>query len=68
LYYEEDNLEAIELELVVNQTVTYQPVMGFGGAFSDAVGILLSSLNPKARMELLNAYFHRKNGLIVISF
>ena len=62
-HVEKDSLEAIELELIVNQTVTYQSVMGFGGAFSDAVGILLSSLNPKARMELLNAYFHRKIGI-----
>jgi hypothetical protein len=36
--------------------------MGFGGAFPDAVGILLNSLNPKARKELLKAYFDRKNG------
>ncbi|CAD6191920.1 unnamed protein product [Caenorhabditis auriculariae] len=39
-----------------------QPIIGFGGAFTDAAGENLVALNDAARKKLLEAYFGR-NGL-----
>lgn len=36
---------------------TYQTVLGFGGAFTDSVGINLRSLSAGARQQLLRAYY-----------
>lgn len=46
----------------VDARKTFQPIIGFGGAFTDSVGINLASLSEKTRGRLLSSYFG-KNGL-----
>ncbi|XP_017772244.1 PREDICTED: glucosylceramidase-like [Nicrophorus vespilloides] len=43
--------------LTINRLKTYQEIIGFGGAFTDAVGVNLMGLNEKAREHLLRSYF-----------
>jgi len=37
--------------------VTYQQLVGFGGAFTQSSAHVLSQLSPKKRLEILDAYF-----------
>lgn len=41
----------------------YQQIIGFGGAFTDAVGINLNKLSATTQQEILRQYFSRDNGL-----
>ncbi|XP_067666262.1 lysosomal acid glucosylceramidase-like isoform X2 [Haliotis asinina] len=41
----------------INRTETFQTVIGFGGAFTDAAGINILSLPPKAQDNLMASYF-----------
>ncbi|KAL5005208.1 hypothetical protein ScPMuIL_018664 [Solemya velum] len=46
---------SVVLSLKVNQS--YQTILGFGGAFTDAAGINIKSLSPKAQDKLLHSYY-----------
>lgn len=46
----------------INRTQKYQFIVGFGGAFTDAAGINIASLNEGLQKQLINGYFSR-NGL-----
>jgi len=39
---------------------TFQTVMGFGGAFTDAATLTMSKLTPQTRMNIINSYFSDK--------
>ncbi|KAJ9589458.1 hypothetical protein L9F63_017319 [Diploptera punctata] len=41
----------------VGSCVTYQEMLGFGGAMTDSVGINLGTISETARQNLLNQYF-----------
>ena len=41
----------------VNKTETYQEIIGFGGAFTDAAGINIASLSKGAQENLLKSYY-----------
>nr|CAD7572404.1 unnamed protein product [Timema californicum] len=41
----------------VNKNVTYQQILGFGGAMTDAAAIHINSLSEEAQQLLLSAYF-----------
>lgn len=41
---------------------TYQPILGFGGAFTEAGAYTLSRLSPELRDEVLRAYFDPERG------
>lgn len=43
--------------IAVNRVITYQPISGFGGAFTDSAGINILSLSKKAQRLLLETYF-----------
>lgn len=45
------------MTLVVNDRKLYQTIKGFGGAFTDAVGVNLLSLSPAMRETMLRQYF-----------
>lgn len=41
----------------VNSAVQYQPIEGFGGAFTEAAALVFAALPPPRQAELLRAYF-----------
>lgn len=50
------------LRVVIDPSDKFQTIFGFGGAFSDAVGINLNALSAPVRSHLLKAYFHPEKG------
>ncbi|GJQ78571.1 hypothetical protein Trydic_g11681 [Trypoxylus dichotomus] len=44
-------------DVVIDHGTTYQTVHGFGGAFTDATGININSLNNQTREYLMRSYF-----------
>lgn len=55
--------KSLENEIVnIYPEITYQDILGFGGAFSEATGVSLSKLQSNKKDEALNEYFS-KSGL-----
>ncbi|KAI1700264.1 glycosyl hydrolase family 30 TIM-barrel domain-containing protein [Ditylenchus destructor] len=46
-----------DVEVVVDPSESFQTILGFGGAFTDSVGINLNRLSSAARQNLLQSYF-----------
>ena len=44
-------------EVVVDEGVRYQPLLGFGAAFTDASCFLFSTMPPQTRQKLMNDLF-----------
>ncbi|KAK2580907.1 hypothetical protein KPH14_005976 [Odynerus spinipes] len=55
-----ENLHGIRI--TVNRGKTYQPIYGFGGAFTDSAGINIKSLSKKTQEMLLQSYFGREGS------
>lgn len=49
--------QACGLEVLVNLNNTFQSIIGFGGAFTDAAGINIQSLSASTQKNLLASYF-----------
>ena len=49
--------------ITINPDKTYQKMIGFGGAFTEAAAVTLQKLNPDIRQEAINAYFHPETGI-----
>lgn len=47
----------------IDPSVHFQTILGFGGAFSDAVGLNLNALSGSTREKLLRAYFDPERGI-----
>lgn len=47
----------------MNPCKTYQNITGFGGALTDATGIVLNSLSEKSLWNLMLSYFDDKLGI-----
>lgn len=47
----------------LNPEQTYQKMIGFGGAFTEATAYTLSRLTPEKRAEVIHRYFHPTEGL-----
>uniref|UniRef100_A0A915NLV3 Glucosylceramidase n=1 Tax=Meloidogyne floridensis TaxID=298350 RepID=A0A915NLV3_9BILA len=47
------------VKIRINASQQYQKILGFGGAFTDAVGYNLNLLSKKTRMQLLRTYFDK---------
>lgn len=52
-----------ERKLKVLPEQTYQTVMGFGGAFTEAAAYTLSRISPQKRDEVIRRYFDPQEGL-----
>lgn len=50
-------------KIEIDKGKTYQTMLGFGGAFSEAACYTLNKLSPGNREKILNAYFNREDGL-----
>lgn len=48
--------------ILIDDQTTYQEIEGFGGAFTEAGGYVLSQLSQSKQDEIINAYFDVKNG------
>lgn len=50
-------------KIIIDEDITYQSILGFGGAFSEAACYSLAQLSSSNRNKILNAYFDKENGL-----
>ncbi|MFD1020967.1 glycoside hydrolase family 30 protein [Thalassobacillus hwangdonensis] len=50
-------------DIEIKTDETYQEVLGFGGAFTEATAYTLSQLPEEKRQEVINSYFDQENGL-----
>ncbi|KAH3755973.1 glycoside hydrolase family 30 protein [Pelomyxa schiedti] len=48
--------------VAVDTSQTYQQILGFGGAFTEAASYVFSLMNPDVQQEILNAYFGPTNS------
>ncbi|KAJ8910784.1 hypothetical protein NQ315_015125 [Exocentrus adspersus] len=53
--FTQNNLTAETIN--IDQNTTYQEILGWGGAFTDATGININSLSSETRTRLLRSYF-----------
>ncbi len=58
-----DNQTHSEFFISVNTDKTFQKVLGFGGAFTEAASINFSKMSKKNQNELIHLYFDKKKGL-----
>ncbi|KAJ9601521.1 hypothetical protein L9F63_000264 [Diploptera punctata] len=56
----DDEAQTDGAHFFVNLSTTYQTILGFGGAFTDAAGINIESLSMKAKENLLQSYFSKE--------
>lgn len=49
--------------LTIDSSTRFQTIIGFGGAFTDSVGINLNSLSATTRESLIRNYFHPEEGI-----
>ena len=52
-----------EIFVVVNPDITFQTMIGIGGALTDAAAEVFASLPPKKQEELLTAYYDPDKGI-----
>ncbi|XP_033343094.2 lysosomal acid glucosylceramidase isoform X1 [Megalopta genalis] len=58
----DENHSPSEEHLVLNRSKTYQTILGFGGAFTDSVGINIKKLSPATQDQLIRTYYDPKVG------
>ncbi|WLR51414.1 glycoside hydrolase family 30 protein [Bacillus tianshenii] len=51
------------VDINIDRLETYQTILGFGGAFTEASAYTLSQMSSDKRQEVLDSYFDQKNGL-----
>ena len=56
-------LPDISESITIDASKTYQSIVGFGGAFTEASAYTLSKMSPDKRAAILNAYFNPKDGI-----
>lgn len=54
--------QSAEVRIVLDSSITFQKIFGFGGAFTDAAGINIKKLSNETQMQLIRAYFDQENG------
>ncbi|UOY91581.1 glucosylceramidase [Ectobacillus sp. JY-23] len=57
------NASATTLDIEITDTETYQTIIGFGGAFTEAAAYTLSQMPTEKRQEVLKKYFDPNEGL-----
>ncbi|MCD6482264.1 MAG: glycoside hydrolase family 30 protein [Candidatus Izimaplasma sp.] len=58
---ENNNLDSVDV--VIDEQITYQTIIGFGGAFTESAAYNLSRVNKKVREKAIKAYFDKEDGL-----
>lgn len=61
-YFKEINYNTTndEADIIINENIKYQNIIGFGGAFTDASCSIFNSLKNDLKKEVLEAYFSSK--------
>lgn len=49
--------------LIINENKTYQKIIGFGGAFTEAASYVLSKMDKDKQKEIIKKYFDINDGL-----
>lgn len=57
------NAAAGQAHIKLDPDRTYQSIIGFGGAFTEATAYTLSRISPEKRAEVISKYFHPEHGL-----
>jgi glucosylceramidase len=52
-----------EVNLKIDTQKSYQKILGFGGAFTEAASYTLSRMSKEKRDEVLESYFNKETGL-----
>jgi len=50
-------------DINVDSSKTYQEIIGFGGAFTEAAAYTLSQVSPDKRQEVIESYYDQEQGL-----
>jgi glucosylceramidase len=53
----------VRVRITVDPDKTFQEIVGFGGAFTEAAAFTLSRISPDKRAEAIQAYFHPQKGI-----
>lgn len=56
-------LDTVEIE--VDASNRYQSIFGFGGAFTDSVGINLNKLSVSVRQKIIEQYYGEKGKNVI---
>ncbi|OZM58069.1 glucosylceramidase [Lottiidibacillus patelloidae] len=59
--FTENNSE--NADILIDSATTYQKILGFGGAFTEATAYTLSQMSRDKRSEAIKSYFDQKDGL-----
>jgi len=60
---QEEINETPDSMIEIDESLKYQQIMGFGGAFTEAACYTISRLSKKNQLLLLNAYYNKEDGL-----
>ena len=52
-----------DFEINIDSRVSFQKIIGFGGAFTESACYTLNRLSKEQQNRLMNAYFNKENGL-----
>jgi glucosylceramidase len=66
LYHKQIPVEQLtqpDFIILVDDTVKYQEIMGFGGAFTESACYTLNKMSKENQDKLLNAYYDKEKGL-----
>jgi glucosylceramidase len=55
--------EEAQPDIVLDPEMSYQTMIGFGGAFTESAAYTLSRMSPEKRAEVIRRYFHPVEGL-----
>jgi glucosylceramidase len=58
---ENNNLDKVDI--IINDKLTYQSIVGFGGAFTESAAYNLGRVNKEVREQAIKAYFDKEEGL-----
>jgi glucosylceramidase len=63
LTYEISSVQDYKTVITVDSGMSFQKILGFGGAFTEAAAVTLSKINGQLREEVLRMYFDPEDGL-----
>lgn len=58
-----DSINAYDHVIEIDSRRTYQEMMGFGGAFTEAAAYTLSRISPELRAEVIEKYYDKEKGI-----
>jgi len=58
-----ENNHLNNVDIVIDDKLTYQSIVGFGGAFTESAAYNLGRVNKEVREQAIKAYFDKEEGL-----